>query len=71
MGCLGLMQEENEPLFDEDDIDQLFVTLKQMNSHLEVMRRIMVIQFGIIATMFTLGILFVVLRVTVFVDFDS
>jgi hypothetical protein len=48
---------ENEPLFDEDDVDQLFVTLKQMNGHLEVMRRIMVIQFGIIATMLTLGIL--------------
>ena len=48
---------ENEPLFDEDDVDQLFVTLKQMNGHLEVMRLIMVIQFGIIATMLTLGIL--------------
>ena len=48
---------ENEPLFDEDDVDQLFVTLKQMNGHLEVMRRIMVIQFGIIATMFTIGVL--------------
>jgi hypothetical protein len=48
---------ENEPLFDEDDVDQLFVTLKQMNDHLEVMRRIIVIQFGIFATIFTLGIL--------------
>jgi hypothetical protein len=48
---------ENEPLFDEDDVDQLFVTLKQMNEHLEVIRRIMVIQFGIIATMLALGIL--------------
>ena len=48
---------ENEPLFDEDDVDQLFVTLKQMNGHLEVIRLIMVIQFGIFATMFTLGIL--------------
>jgi len=31
--------------------------LKQMNDHLEVMRRIIVIQFGIFATIFTLGIL--------------
>jgi hypothetical protein len=47
---------ENEPLFDEDDVDQFFVTLKQINGHLEAMRRIMTIQFGIIATMLTLGV---------------
>ena len=48
---------ESEPLIDEDDVDQFFVTLKQMNEHLEAMRRIMTIQFGIIATMLTLGVL--------------
>ena len=47
---------ENKPLFDEDDVDQFFVTLKQINEHLEAMRRIMTIQFGIFATMLTLGV---------------
>lgn len=47
---------ENEQILDEEDIDLLFVTLKQINEHLETIKRIMVFQFGIIATMFAIGL---------------